>query len=239
MIPRPRLSTGTPQMSPRDAARWRLLIEPAERRRSGWSESRTVGDVLDTPAPERCLVRSRWYSPDREEGGTIAKACGSKQCPFCIVPWLCKTTGRAWASWVSPVAVERFETSRAWKWVRESRGIKMQGSDAASGVLDLPDGDDARLVFVPEPSGLRGPELDAAVVEGVRAVPVAAKVPAVQGATEPSPTFGFIPMRISSTRAVELAEMAGLVVTTRGERQMRYRGTLKQTRLWVDLMRSA
>lgn len=239
MIPRPRLSTETPQMSARDAARWRLLIEPAERRRSSWSEARTVGDVLDTPAPERCLVRSRWYSPDREEGGTIAKACESKQCPFCVVAWLGKTAGRAWASWISPVTVERFETSGAWEWARRSRGIKMQGSEAASGVLDLPNGGDARLVFIPDPSGLRGPELDAAVVEGVRAVPVAAETPAIRGATEPSPTFGFIPSWISNARAVELAEQAGLVVKIRGEQQMRYRGTLRQTQVWVDLMRSA
>jgi hypothetical protein len=237
---RPRLSTETPGkggLTPRDSARWRLFIEPDVRQRSMWRDVTTIGDVLDTPAPEKCSVRSRWYSPNREEGGIIAKTCGAKTCPVCVVPWLEKTAGRAWIAWNGgPVAVESYDTARAWKYVRETRGIKMQGADAAVGVLDLPSGD-GRRVFVPGPDGLRGTALDVALIEAVRAIPVP---PFKMGERkEPNPKFGLIPKWISTARAVELARQVGLEITVAGKFQVRYVGSLEDTELWIKLMRDA
>ncbi len=234
--PRPRLSTGTPKISPRESARFRVLIEPIERRRSVWRDVATVGDVLDSPAPERCSVRTRWYSPGREEGGIVAKTCGAKTCPVCIVPWLEKTVGRAWIAWNGgPTAVEDYESSRAWEYSRGKLGIRMQGPDAAIGVLDLPYGD-GRRVFIPDEDGLRGPTLDTALIEAVRAIPVPPFKIAERG--EPSPTFGQIPKWISTERAVELARQEGLTIVVAGQYQVRYLGTLEDTD-WIARMRGA
>jgi hypothetical protein len=236
---RPRLSTGTPGITPRESARFRVFVEPAERRRSDWREATTVGDVLDTPAPDRCAVRSRWYSPAREEGGIIAKTCGAKTCPVCVVPWLEKTAGRAWVSWNGgPVAVKRFDTPRAWKYVREIRGIKMQGPAAASGILDLPDASGGRVVFIPGDDGLRGAALDAALIDSIRAIPIPA-LRITEGRGEPSPTFGLIPRRLSTAEAVRMAREVGLTITVAGQFQVRYRGTIEQTEAWIARMKSA
>lgn len=186
-----------------------------------------------------CLVRNHWYSADREEFGVIFKPCGKRTCPACVVDWLSQRTAPAWVSWDGgPVAVERFDGSRAWEWARESRGIRMRGDDASAGVLVLPNGaDDERLAFIPGPDGLRESELDAAYVAGVRAIPVPTEAPEVVKARNDA--FGYIPIRVSNERAAELAESAGGSFRIRGGRQWRESMTADQNRLWVELMRSA
>lgn len=234
---RPQLSSATPKPSARDLARFRVLVEPANRRRSAWSEARTLGDILDT-APMPCLIRNRWYSADREEFGVIFKPCGKRTCPACVIDWLSQRIAPAWASWTSRVLVERFDGSRAWEWVRQSRGIRMRGDDAAVGVLVLPNGaDDGRLAFIPDPDGLRGSELDAAFVVAVRAIPVPTEAPEV--ARVRSDAFGYIPGRISNETAASLAEDVGGQFKVRGGRQWRGWMTAEQNSLWVELMRSA
>jgi hypothetical protein len=240
-----RVSTSTPRISARDAALFRILVEPADRRRHGLIMA-TIGDVLDTRAADRCQVRQRWFSPDREEGGIVAKACGQRTCPVCVVGWLAQRAGRAWAFWKGySLRVDvRIETAGAWKWARESNGWKVQGEAAAPGILDLPMGDDLRRVFVPEQlyegptaSALYGAGLDEELVRGIRAIRIPPTMPRDREA--PSPTFGLIPRWLSMERAVMLAKTVGLEVTVAGHENVRYRGTLAQTEAWITLMRQA
>jgi hypothetical protein len=198
------LSSATPEISARDVARFRVLVEPAVRSRQVEDGSvTTIGDVLDLE-PINCSRRHMRYS---EKTGywsvRPAEPCGRRTCAWCVVDYLCKTVALAWVYWQGSADVLTVDARRT----NRAGDVRLRGDNATPGALSVPHGS-GRLIFLPGDI-LRGDVLDRELVRVLRAVPLER----VQRAKrEPTEAYANVPERWDTERIMQAAEMAGISV---------------------------
>jgi hypothetical protein len=209
------LSSGTPKPSDRDLARFRVLIEPADRvPLSSWWP-RTVGEALDTQ-PGLCRTRYLMYKAALERVTFLVKACGKASCPACVVGWVSARAGAAWAFWNGRATLVKVAGGHHSERTYDRLGIRMRGPNATPGVLSVPV-PGGRGLFVP--AGIvdgyneRGSSLDATLIRTLRAIPFDSG-----SAGKPVDHLATIPDRLSAERFAELTKAAGVPLDIRGVR---------------------
>jgi hypothetical protein len=214
-----RVSSTTPKPSDRDLARFRVLIEPADRKASNGWWPKTVGDALDTKASV-CRTRYLMYKADAERVTFLAKACGKASCAYCVVGWLSERAGAAWAYWNGKATMVKVPSADNGSRAYRKLGITMQGSGATPGVLSVPLADGGRGLFVPDGIGVdgwveRGPDLDQTLLRTLRAIRFDTDGKADRKKMDHQAT---VPDRVADHRLAEITSLAGFPLKTHGLR---------------------
>lgn len=170
-----RTSTGPPGRG--DLIRFRNIVTPSRRPRSGYAGVATVGDALDT-SPSNCAFLRGWYSRNKEDIGVRRVACGNWECPNCVVERIVETFAPAWSLWQGAANREVFRDEGAWHNARGRKYLlRMQGPDASPGIVALPGPDGiTRVVWAPVDrvggETYRGTQLDQVLLGDIRGMPV-------------------------------------------------------------------
>jgi hypothetical protein len=199
------LASGTRAPTAHEALLFYSAVFPKERCRAWWAEVTCVGDVMDTPLPEGCIVRK--LQRKRATGDTWFRSdpCKKLTCPYCVGDALARTAGAAWVAWnrrANVVEVVGHKKDR--RKAERNLGIRWRGEDATIGALAVPTAPDTRVLFWPgrpSPPGavLRGQMLERELTKALRAIPIEEKFNKDgDEEREPSLTYANIPRELSN-----------------------------------------